>query len=314
MGTHKDLVIAKSSKKDEFYTEYSTIENEMKYYTDKFNGKVIYCNCDDYRRSNFVKYFSDNFEVLDLKKLIATCYDEEATQTSLWFPATSKAVKFEKTVDGETITQLKGNGSFNSTECLRILDECDIVVTNPPFSLFRSFMQMIYDSGKDFLVIGNMLAITYKQTIPLLKENKVRYGVSIHSGDIEFEVPDDYPLEANTVRTDEEGKKYIRVKGVRWITNLEHGVYDELITKLEKSYNEDDYPKLDFHDAINVNKTSDIPNDYYGMMAVPVSYLDKHNPNEFEVIGITGVMMKPAAINGKEVFKRVLIRRKEKKN
>ena len=218
------------------------------------------------------------------------------------------------------LTLLTGDGDFRSDECVEILKEADIVVTNPPFSLFREFVAQLVEYGKQFLIIGNVNAITYKEIFPLIKDNKLWMGYSIHSGDREFRVPDDYPLMAAGYRIDDDGRKYIRVKGVRWFTNLD---YTERHTDLElwKSYSPDIYPQFDNYDAINVDATADIPEDYYGVMGVPITFLDKYNPDQFEIIGliagnIRGLAGIPSKIgkdgpylNGKLKYGRILIRR-----
>lgn len=307
-----DLLNAKKSKQDEFYTQLADIEKELRFYKDHFRGKVVFCNCDDPYESNFFKYFALNFNSLGLKKLICTCYDGSPFMgDELIFDfdifhqeATKKAYKVEITEvrdengdgaidlsdvrillqnDKNVISILKGNGDFRSLECVELLKEADIVVTNPPFSLFREFLALLEKYNKQFLIIGNMNAITYKEFFPLIRDNKVWMGASIHSGDREFQVPDSYPLAASGSRIDEQGRKYIRVKGVRWYTNLDYPQRHEDID-LYKHYTSDEYPHYDNYDAINVNSTNDIPCDYEGIMGVPITFLDKFNPDQFEII------------------------------
>lgn len=185
--------------------------------------------------------------------------------------------------DKVDVKPLHGDGDFRSAECIELLKQADIVVTNPPFSLFREYVAQLIAYNKKFLIIGNQNAITYKEIFPLIKGNKLWLGCSIHSGDREFGVPDDYPLMAANSRIDENGKKYIRVKGVRWFTNLDYKErHEELI--LYKRYNPEEYPKYDNYDAINVDKTADIPCDYDGVMGVPITFLDKYNPEQFEIV------------------------------
>lgn len=314
MSRSGELRTAKKNKQDEFYTTMEDIEKEMFYYRDQFRGKTILCNCDDPYESNFFKYFAINFNFVGLKKLIATCYDGSPfayTQMSLFDDPDEvkredrKAYKIEITdvpdsngdgaVDLSDVTYLlknshnvlstlKGNGDFRSAECIEFLKEANIVVTNPPFSLFREYVSQLMEYNKKFLIIGNVNAITYKEIFPLIKDNKLWLGASIHSGDRKFYVPDDYPMNAANCGIDEQGRRYIRVKGVRWFTNLDYKQrHEELI--LYKNYygHEDEYPKYDNYDAINVDVTSDIPCDYFEEMGVPITYLDKYNPEQFEI-------------------------------
>lgn len=310
--TNNNLHEAKRAKNDEFYTQLSDIENELKYYRKHFNDKVVYCNCDDAFESNFFKYFVLNFNKLGLKKLITTCYSESSTSdnNNVFKSITNnslshKAYKaeivtvYDKSGDGKIdmddiielfksgenhLSELEGDGDFRSEECVELLKESDIVVTNPPFSLFREYVAQLIEYDKKFLIIGNMNAITYKEVFPLIKENKLWIGPSITSGDRKFNVPNSYPLNAANCGTDADGKKFIRVKGVRWFTNLDHKKrHEELI--LVRKYSEDEYPKYDNYNAINVNKVCDIPCDYNGVMGVPITFLDKYNPEQFQIIG-----------------------------
>jgi len=294
ISTHKNLRIAKAAKKDEFYTQLSVIEKELRHYKEHFKDQLVYCNCDDPRVSNFFHYFSYNFEKLGLKKLITACYKNQ--NPDLFSQNDSeKAIYLEYEGDKNQnnipnpeeigIKYLKGDGDFRSKECIELLKQSDIVVTNPPFSLFREYVAQLVDYDKKFLIIGNVNAITYKEIFKLIKENKLWIGPSIHGGDREFGVPDDYPLTAAGFRIDSEGRKYICVKGVRWFTNFDHKYrHEELI--LYKKYNPEEYPKYENYDAINVNKTKDIPMDYNGYMGVPITFLDKYNPDQFEIIGL----------------------------
>lgn len=308
-----NLANAKAAKKDEFYTSLRDIEEEIRYYEPHFRGKIVLCNCDDPYESNFFKYFSMNFNYLGLKKLIATCYNGSPVADSelLLFPEEHTTDKKARKIvitevqdnngDGaidladvewlirnekNVLTELKGNGDFRSDECIELLKEADIVVTNPPFSLFREYLAQLIQYEKQFLIIGNINAVSYKETFRLIMDNRLWMGASIHSGDREFRVPDDYPLNAAGQRTDERGVKYIRVKGVRWFTNLDYPQRHEDI-ELYKRYNPEEYPKYDNYDAINVNVTNEIPKDYDKVMGVPITFLDKYNPNQFEILGIT---------------------------
>ena len=315
MAGNSTLSAAVKAKKDEFYTQLTDIEKEMRYYRKHFKGKTVLCNCDDPFESNFFKYFVLNFKRLGLKKLIATCYATSpivGQQLSLFDVAGGeeeqrnkpyKAVVtkvYDVTGDGgvdmfdvaelfktheNELVELEGNGDFRSEECLALLDEADIVVTNPPFSLFREYVSVLMEHEKHFIIIGNVNAITYKEFFPLLKENKVWIGASIHSGDRKFYVPDDYPLNAAGCGIDEDGRRFIRVKGVRWYTNLDiKQRHEELI--LVKRYTSLDYLSYENFDAINVDKTVDIPCDYAGIMGVPITFLDKYSPDQFEIIGL----------------------------
>lgn len=341
------LVAAKAGKKDEFYTQLSDIEKELVHYREYFRDKVVFCNCDDPYESNFFKYFALNFNALGLKKLIATCYDGSpiAQQELQLFPdeenkPKKKAYKVEISevpdLDGNGATdltdvqlllkssnhnvkaELKENGDFRSHECVELLKQADIVVTNPPFSLFREYIAQLIKFGKKFLIIGNQNAVTYKEIFPLIMDNKLWFGASIHSGDREFRVPDSYPLNAAGQRIDEKGVKYIRVKGVRWFTNIDYPQrHEDLI--LIKHYSPEEYPHYDNYDAINVNVTNDIPCDYDKIMGVPLTFLDKYSPDQFEIIDYMashgkfpkGIPHEAPYLNGKWLYNRILIRNKK---
>ena len=319
---NKNLNAAKSAKKDEFYTQLVDIENELRHYKEHFRGKTVLCNCDDPRVSNFFHYFSYNFEQLGLKKLITTCYKNQErdlfsqhnSERAIWLEYMGDH-NGNRIPDPEEIgiNYLQGDGDFRSQECIELLKQADIVVTNPPFSLFREFLDQLIKYDKKFLIIGNVNAVSYKETFQLFKENKVWMGASIHSGDREFGVPDDYPLNAAGCRQDEQGRKYIRVKGVRWFTNLDYKErHEDLI--LYKRYTPEEYPKYDNYDAINVNKTGEIPMDYDGIMGVPITFLDKYNPEQFEIVGNEldlNIDKGRGYINGKRMYSRIFIRRKQ---
>lgn len=281
---NKDLIDAQKAKKDEFYTQLTDIEKELRFYWDHFRGKVVYCNCDDPKVSNFFQYFYMCFSKLELKKIIATCYKN---QSSTMFSRNDKETAIGLSFDGTRLPEefpLDGDGDFRSDECIELLKQADIVVTNPPFSLFREYLAQLIEYDKKFLIIGNMNATTSKEIFPLIRENRIWYGASIKSGDREFGVPENYPLTAATYRVDKNGNKYIRVKGVRWFTNLDHAKrHEELI--LYKRYSPEEFPKYDNYDAIEVNKTANIPIDYDGEMGVPISFLDKYSPEQFEILG-----------------------------
>ena len=343
MAGNSNLHAANKAKKDEFYTQLVDIANELKHYRQHFAGKTVFCNCDDPYESNFFKYFALNFNSLGLKKLIATCYDGSPvadTQMSLFEPdepngkqqktrVPHKIVITEVTDvngDGATdltdvewlikndknvLTTLKGNGDFHSPECVELLKEADIVVTNPPFSLFREYVAQLVQYDKKFLIIGNVNAITYKECFTLIKENKMWLGPSITSGDRAFNVPNDYPLTAAGCGHDENGRPFIRVKGVRWFTNLDHDKRHEELD-LYKTYSPEEYPKYDNYDAINIGKTAEIPCDYNGVMGVPITFLDKYNPEQFEIVKFRkGNDEKDLSIKGKCPYFRILIRKKQ---
>lgn len=321
MAKNGNLHQAKSAKNDEFYTQLSDIEKEMSYYKDFFKGKVVYCNCDDARESNFFKYFSMNFEHLGLKKLITTGYKADGKGVILTYEGDKNG---NRKVDDEEIkvTELKGDGDFRSDECIEFLKEADVVVTNPPFSLFREYVKQLMDYGKKFIIVGNMNAITYKEIFPYVKENKLWWGASITSGDRKFYVPDNYPLEAAGCGIDEEGRRFIRVKGVRWWTNLANKKRNTPLD-LYKRYS-DEYPKYDNYDAIEVSKTCDIPMNYDGVMGVPITFFDKYCPKQFEIVDArdfayndkqknkSTYLIKDAdsAINGKPTYARICIRKR----
>ncbi|MBR5711300.1 MAG: adenine-specific methyltransferase EcoRI family protein [Thermoguttaceae bacterium] len=294
-SNNANLHSAQKAKQDEFYTQLVDIENELRHYKKYFKGKTVLCNCDDPRVSNFFHYFSYGFEHLGLKRLITTCYKSQEmdlfsqnnTERALWLEYTGdKNGNRVPDVEEIGINYFKGDGDFRSEECIELLKQADIVVTNPPFSLFREYVAQLIEYDKKFIIIGNMNASTYKEIFPLFRDNKIWYGPSISSGDREFGVPDYYPLKAAGYRVDEQGKKYIRVKGVRWFTNLEHSKRKEELP-LFKHYTPEEYPKYDNYDAIEVSKTADIPCDYDGVMGVPITFLDKYNPEQFEIIDIT---------------------------
>ncbi len=334
---NKNLTSAKRAKNDEFYTQYADIQKEMEAYLeynpDVFRGKVVYCNCDDPYESNFFRYFVLNFKKLGLKRLVTTSYKPSPianTQLELFgdgeYPAKKKgrpkvtANKFiinkvhDMDGDGEfnlqdiarqlkakkqnEWTPLEGDGDFRSDECVALLKQADIVVTNPPFSLFREYVKQLVDYEKRFVIIGNMNAITYKEIFPKIKENKLWLGPTISSGDREFQVPDSYPITAAGWRVDDDGKIFLRVKGVRWFTNLDHGRRHQPLSLMTMDGNlkfskhkeikgKKKYDKYDNYDAIEVPFTDAIPSDYDGAMGVPISFLDKYCPEQFEILGIT---------------------------
>lgn len=363
-----DLRIAQQGKNDEFYTQFRDIEAEMNAYLDYnpnvFRDKTILLPCDDPEWSNFTKYFALKFEALGIKKLISTSYAPERKKMVLGglfseyernspqFDADKsrthgKIFVLDRDVTGDgriNIDDLQwhyldGDGDFRSPEVTALRDEADIIITNPPFSLFRDFLAWIIEADKQFIIIGNMNAITYKETFPLIMENKMWMGYTIHSGDREFEVPKEYPVTAAGWRIDESGRKFIRVKGVRWFTNIEHGRRHEMLPLMSMAENlrysrhkelkgKTAYDRYDNYDAIEVPYTDAIPSDYDGVMGVPISWLDKYCPEQFEIVGITEnpltsinpnihMLILPDAskydrpyINGRRSYPRILIRKK----
>lgn len=309
------LHIAKAGKKDEFYTQISDIEKELKHYTHHFKGKSVFCNCDDPEESNFWLYFSLNFEHLGLKSLIATHYEESK-------PSYKLEIKADINQDGkinklDTIrTPLKQNGDFRSPECIEILKEADIVVTNPPFSLFREYVSQLIEYDKKFLIIGNQNAITYKETFQLIMDNKIWTGVD-NGGTKWFQVPDDYEIKTASRIKIVDGIKYFSMGSIYWFTNLDtRKRHEEIILFRIYKGHEADYPKYDDFEGINIDKVSDIPMDYDGVMGVPITFIDKYNPEQFEIIGLDRYIDdnpnpgKRFTIDGKEKYARVVIRNK----
>lgn len=359
-----NLGAAKAAKKDEFYTQLVDIEREMRHYKEFFKDKVVFCNCDDPYESNFFKYFALNFNALGLKKLIATSYasspvvGEEVTlfedQGKEYKITSKKAYKVvmselkDVTGDGcedlddvreiikHRIRYLKGDGDFRSEESIELLKEADIVVTNPPFSLFRPFISLLVENNKKFIIIGNQNAITYKEIFPLIMNNKLWLGYGF-KGNVGFFINNHYEDYAVSSQHKE---GMIRVSGVMWFTNLDIKKRHEKLD-LYKQYTPEEYPKYDNYDAIEVSKTADIPYDYYDVMGVPITFMDKYSPDQFEILGMCenldlyGLKTKvytseeckqryfelfgkkgtydlnaSGVVNGKKVYQRILIRRK----
>jgi hypothetical protein len=287
---NNNLQEAKKAKKDEFYTQLSDIERELKYYKHHFKDKIVYCNCDDPRVSNFFHYFSYNFEKLGLKKLITTCYKNQSMD--LFSQNDSEQAIYLEYVGDKNgnnvpdpneigIKYLKGDGDFRSKESIELLKQADIVVTNPPFSLFREYVAQLIEYDKKFVIVGHQNAIKYKEIFPLIRDNKIWLGYGFKGGAGHFinEHYEDYA----TATDRKEGM--IRVSGVHWFTNLEiNKRHEDLI--LYKKYTPEEYPKFENYDAINVNVTKDIPVDYDGMIGVPITFMDKYNPDQFEIIGV----------------------------
>jgi hypothetical protein len=334
-----DLHTAQKAKNDEFYTQLEDIEKELKHYKAQLKGKVVLCNCDDPYESNFFKYFASNFNYLGLKKLIATSYTRSpiaGTQLGLFEleglkPNGKQPFKIEinEVVDSDnsgsvtladveyllkhdknTATPLEGNGDFRSEECIELLKEADIVITNPPFSLFREYVAQLEQYNKNFLIIGNTNAFTYKEIFGLFKEDKIRTGYTNFNVGMFFVVPDDWE---KFHHIDEAGRKIARVSTSCWFTNLDVEKHKEELT-LYKKYSPEEYPKYDNYDGINVDKYTDIPYDYDGVVGVPITFLDKYNPQQFEIVKFRkGDDDKDLIINGKYPYFRILIRRLKRK-
>ena len=325
MANNSNLGAAKAAKNDEFYTQYADIQKEvnayLEYNPDIFRDKTVLLPCDDPEWSNFTRFFAQNFERLGLKRLISTSYAVESKKYKDYeptlFETESPLFDIDKTrikgkifeltrdtnqngridIDDLEWHYLDGDGDFRSPEVCALRNQADIIVTNPPFSLFRDFLAWIFSVKKQLLIIGNMNAVTYKEVFPLIMANQLWYGPSISSGDREFMIPDSYPLEASGWRIDDKGKKYIRVKGVRWFTNLEHGrrheplklmtIKDNLRFSKHKDLIEKGYQHYDNYDAIDIPYSDAIPSDYEGLMGVPITFLDKYCPDQFEILGAT---------------------------
>lgn len=325
MAGNKSLHAANKAKNDEFYTQLSDIENELRHYKHHFKDKTVYCNCDDPRISNFFHYFSYNFEHLGLKKLIATCYknqnsdlfSQNDSEQAVWLEYTGdKDGNGIPTPEEISVKPLKGDGDFRSEECIELLKQADIVVTNPPFSLFREYVAQLIEYDKNFIIIGNRNAITYKEIFPLIKNNQMWLGNGFQAGNAYFATPV-RKIYAEGVYDKETG--LVKFRNCCWFTNLDIAKrHEELI--LYQTYNPADYPQYDNYDAIEVSKIADIPCDYNGVMGVPITFLDRYNPEQFEIIGCSYNYGRPdgwsknidmnVTVNGKSIYKRLLIQRK----
>lgn len=318
-ATNELLQNAKKSKSDEFYTQLSDIESELQYYKGHFRNKVVYCNCDDPRVSNFYNYFASNFKELGLKKLIAACYrdnvrdlfNNEKVENGFYFEYTGAEFGKIKPSSNDII-YFEGDGDFRSRESIDLLQMSDIVVTNPPFSLFREYVAQLVKYDKNFLIIGNVNAITYKEIFKLIKENKAWLGINLGRGISAFIVPEHYELYGTEARVDNLGNRLISPNNCLWLTNLDTSKRHEDIVLTKKYFgNENKYPKYDNYDGINVDKTKDIPFDYKGYMGVPITFLHKYNPNQFEIVKFRkGNDEKDLSINGKCPYFRIIIRNK----
>lgn len=335
---NKLLQQAKRAKKDEFYTRIEDVANELHHYRDYFRGKSVLCNCDDPYESNFFKYFALNFNAYGLRKLVATCYDGSpvaGSELSINFDDKKEGTKLRTAYkieivevpdlngDGATdmtdvdllikndrnvLTRLQGNGDFRSAECVEMLQQADVVVTNPPFSLFREYVAQLMQYDKKFLIIGNQNAITYKDIFPLIKNNLMWLGYGFKGGVAHF-----YSCYEDVAVAGDHRKGMIRVSGVNWFTNIDHKKRHEPMD-LYKKYSAEEFPKYDNYDAINVDNTADIPMDYYGVMGVPVTFMDKYCPDQFEILGNEYDLDIPKGrgyINGKRKYGRIFIKRKQ---
>lgn len=318
-ATNGLLQNAKKSKSDEFYTLLSDIESELQHYKSHFQNKVVYCNCDDPRISNFFNYFASNFKELGLKKLIASCYREQANdlfnsgenESGFYYEYTGQEGENKKTISTDLV-YFKGDGDFRGSESIELLKQSDIVVTNPPFSLFREYVAQLVNYDKKFLIIGNINAITYKKIFKLIKENKAWLGVNLGRGISGFIVPEHYELYGTEARIDSSGNRIVSPNNCLWLTNLDISKRHKDITLTKKYFgNEAVYPKYDNYEGINVNKTQDIPLDFEGIMGVPITFLHKLNPDQFEIIKFRkGNDEKDLSINGKCPYFRILIKNK----
>lgn len=305
-------------KKDEFYTQLEDIEEELVHYKEQFKNKIVYCNCDDPRYSKFVDYFICNFDYLGLKRLIATCYKPNNADLfnhrrgghgiSLVYEGGNLGDRIPK-IEQIGMGHLRGDGDFRSSECMKLLNQADIVVTNPPFSLFRPYIMQLVRQGKKFLILGNVNAITYKSVYTLIKEGKLWLGATKRN--MWFRVPEEYPIIASKSRTDNMGYNYISLSGIRWYTNLNHNKKPPPLS-LFKKYKPADYPKYDNCDAIEVSKIKEIPMDYGGLMGVPITFMDKYNSKQFEIVRFrTGDDGKNLLLDGRETYLRILIKHKK---
>ena len=307
MAANANLHKAKNAKNDEFYTQLTDVSKELMHYKQHFRDKVVFCNCDDPTWSAFWKYFHLNFSALGLKKLISTHYDKTEPTYKMEYTGGD-----DNDIEVGVKTPLEGNGDFRNKECIDLLDEADIVVTNPPFSLFREYVACLMEHEKKFLIIGNQNAITYKEIFPLFRANVIWMGY--HNGDMSFTVPDDSEPRATRFWIDSNGQKWRSIGNAMWVTNLDIQKRHEKIV-LWKNYTFDEYPKYDNYDAINVNKVSEIPCDYDGVMGVPITFLDKYNPEQFEILGIANSARWIdyecyTLIDGKKIYNRLIIRKK----
>lgn len=323
VATNKTLQQARKSKSDEFYTQLSDIEKELKHYRQHFEGKTVLCNCDDPRVSNFFHYFSYNFEKLGLKKLITTCYKSQ--DMNIFSRHDSEAaiyLEYNGDKNGSKIPdvkeigikKLKGDGDFRSPECVELLKEADIVVTNPPFSLFREHVSQLISHKKKFLVIGTWNAITYKDIFRLLMQDELWIGINSNRNFSGFIVPDHYPLHGTEARLDESGRRIVSSNNTCWFTNLDNAKRHENLV-MYRTFDPSIYPTYDNCDAIEVSKVNEIPYDYGGVMGVPVTFMNKYNPSQFEILGLDDPNLvypdwrgRGPDLNGKPLYRRIMIK------
>lgn len=340
-SSNSNLHKANQAKNDEFYTQLTDIEKELKHYKDQFQNKIVYCNCDDPFESNFFKYFAVNFKALGLKKLIATSYDKSPIagnylplfEVEGLKPEGKQPFKIEisdisdANTDGafdlsdieyllkhiaKYSTPLKGDGDFRSPECIDLLKEADVVATNPPFSLFREYIAQLIEHNKKFLILGDQNAITYKETFKLIKDNKLWLGYD-NGGTKWFQVPDEYDIQTESRKKVENGVKFFSMGRIVWFTNMDTTKRHEKLIPY-KEYSPEKYPKYDKYDVVNVDKVTDIPMDYNGVMGVPITFLDKYSPEQFEILGIANSARWIGyecftIINGRKIYNRIIIRR-----
>lgn len=322
MATNNKTNKAREAKHDEFYTQLTDIENELKYYREYFRDKVVLCNCDDPRVSNFFRYFSYNFEAIGLKRLIATCYkNREPDLFSTNESEQACYIIYEGDKNGNKIPDqnemevryLKGDGDFRSQECIELLKQADIVCTNPPFSLFREYIAQLFEYDKKFLLIGNTNSVAYTEIFPYIQQNRLWAGVTKYNSGMFFRIPDTYTTYHHI---DEEGHKVGRVSTSCWWTNIENKRHSELFIPTKK-YSEQAYPKYDNFDAIECGNYLDIPIDYKGIIGVPITFFGHYNPNQFEIVGemvsttITPYNFGYPYINGEKKYARLLIKWKQ---
>jgi len=334
---NKNLLRAKTAKKDEFYTQLADIERELEHYKKHFKDKIVFCNCDDPRISNFFNYFVTNFKEIGLKKLITACYrkqennlfNTEENEKGFYFEYTGKEVE-NNNPNSINIIPFKGDGDFRSAESIELLKQADIVVTNPPFSLFREYVAQLVEYDKKFIIIGNINAITYKEIFKLIKDNKAWLGCNMGRGISGFIVPNHYELYGSEARIDKDGNRIVATNNCLWLTNINHDKRNSELILYKKYYDNKnskiEFPKYDNYDAINIDKTKDIPLDYEGAMGVPITFLDKFNPNQFEILWTTDrggdgmledIKLKHTRygtpiVNGKAIYARILIRKVKK--
>ena len=316
MRTNRGMLNAQVNQQDEFWTKYETIEKELVYYDEFLKDKVVYCNCDHPDKSNFWKYLKEHFSDLNLKQLICTFYGDDAFKTTAFVDDNSQLVEIRE--------PLTGDGDYRSEECLEILKNCDVVITNPPFSLTKFFVPLMYAYHKDFIILGNQNIMTFKDVYPHILNENLRLGVSIHSGDVEFEIPEEYLLIGNAKM--EDNRKYAKVTGIRWFTSFNHGRYADSMKLRSKAWNLKNnrslmktfwtkygvksYPKYDNYPAIEVPCTAAIPSDYDGVVGVPITFLDKYNPKQFKLVGFRkGIDGKDLHVGGVAPYFRFLVQK-----